>query len=511
MAFLEMNGLTLSVPEAGRGRKIAADQITFSMQEGEILGIVGESGSGKSITALSILGLNAEEIQIEAGSIVFEDDELLDNKEKDWLALRGSRISMIFQEPMTSLNPVMKAGPQVEEMLLLHEPALAKEQRKSRVLEIFAEVGLKDPEEVFDQYPHRLSGGMQQRVMIAMAMICKPKLLIADEPTTALDASVQDQILALMRKLNESYGVSILLISHDLRVIHSICSHVLVMKAGRIVEQGEIEAVFYHPKETYTKNLLAAIPTSTEDDFLKREQNLSQEAEVTFAVKDLTKSFLIKGERLFGPKTRQVIFQDLSFEVKKGEFVGLLGESGCGKSTLCKCICGLEMPDVGEITFPQAVRENRKPRISMVFQNPYSSMNPVKKVGWILEEPLRLSHVPAETRSARVKAMMEKVGLDETFAKRRMDQLSGGQRQRVAIGLALMEEPDLVILDEPVSALDVTIQAQILALLKQLKKELGLTFLFVSHDKNVVYEVCDRIFRMEEGSLREVTGKESEQ
>ena len=509
MALLEMNGLCLSAWNGKDAWHPVVSDITFSMEAGEILGIVGESGSGKSITALSILGLNNDEIRTDAGSIVFEGDELLDNTEAEWRDLRGSRISMIFQEPMTSLNPVMKVGRQVEEMLLLHEPEVPEEKRKERVIEIFREVGLHEPEQVYDQYPHRLSGGMQQRVMIAIAMICQPKLLIADEPTTALDASVQGQILALMKKLNSEFGVSILLISHDLRVIQSICSHVLVMKDGRVIEHGEIEDVFYHPQEPYTKRLIASIPKSTEADFLGRYAMLDTEKPVQLSVSHLKKTYLAGGRNLFRKKEIVTVIRDLSMSVRAGEFAGLLGESGCGKSTLCKCISGLEKADAGEIHFPRVEAEERKPKISMVFQNPYNSLNPSKRVDWILSEPLKLSGVSRTERDRRVREMIVRVGLTEEYLDHRIDQLSGGERQRVAIGLALMEEPDLVILDEPVSALDVTIQAQILALLKELKRDLGLTYLFVSHDKNVIYEVCDRIFRMENGALTEITGEEA--
>ena len=504
MALLEMKGLTVSALNKDKEFEPVAEEISFAMQEREILGIVGESGSGKSVTVLSILGLNNDEIHVEKGSILFEGKELLQQSEKEWQGLRGSKISMIFQEPMTSLNPVMKVGPQVEEMLLLHEPEFPAEKRRERVTQMFARVGLENPDGIYDQYPHRLSGGMQQRVMIAMAMICRPKLLIADEPTTALDAEIQDQILELMRELNRDFGVSILLISHDLRVIHSICSHVLVMRDGRVVEQGPIDRVFYHPQELYTQRLLAAIPTGTEEDFLARRKNLDRKMPLQLEVKEIEKTFLSRGNRLFHKKEYHTVLKDLSFSIRKGEFVGLLGGSGCGKSTLCKCICGLEKIDAGEIHFPAVEEAGRKPKISMVFQNPYNSMNPSKKVSWILGEPLKLAGIAAGEREQRVREMIVRVGLTEEYLSDRVDQLSGGERQRVAIGLALIEEPDLVILDEPVSALDVTIQAQILALLKELKREFGLTFLFVSHDKNVVYEVCDRIFVMEEGKLREV-------
>ncbi|MBQ9563432.1 MAG: ABC transporter ATP-binding protein [Lachnospiraceae bacterium] len=506
MALLRMKDLTISALEKQKYWETVADNISFDMEEGEILGIVGESGSGKSVTVLSIVGLNNDEIRVDSGSVIFDGEEMLDNTPKDWLNLRGSKISMIFQEPMTSLNPVIKVGAQVEEMLLLHEPDTPAASRRARVIEMFDKVGLHHPEEVYDQYPHRLSGGMQQRVMIAMAMICRPKLLIADEPTTALDATVQEQILDLMRRLNQEYGVSILLISHDLRVIHSICSHVLVMKDGKVVETGPIDDVFYHPQDPYTQRLLAAIPRSTKEDFLARKKGLDRTAPVQLTVEKLKKTFLVQGNRLFGKKERRTVFEDVSFSLRKGEFAGLLGESGCGKSTLCKCISGLEQADEGEIVFHAADQDGRKRKISMVFQNPYNSMNPSKRVAWILGEPLVLSKVPREEREKRVREMIVRVGLTEEYLDDRMDQLSGGERQRVAIGLALMEEPDLVILDEPVSALDVTIQAQILALLKELKQDLGLTFLFVSHDKNVIYEICDRIFQMENGHLHEVKG-----
>lgn len=506
--LMRVEGLTLQVPDKKNQKQwmTAAEDVSFSIETGEILGIVGESGSGKSVTVLSLMGLNSEETRREKGSVYYGGRDLCLLSEREWQKLRGSELSMIFQEPMTSLNPVMRVGEQVEEMLALHGE-VPGELRKDRVLEIFHEVGLKDPENVYRQYPHRLSGGMQQRVMIGMAMICRPRLLIADEPTTALDAAVQDQILMLMKRLNEEYGVSILLISHDLRVIRQICDHVLVMKDGVIVERGAMETVFRHPGHPYTKKLLEAVPKGSREQFLDRRKEAEQLQPPVLEAADLCHSFHKHGQKLLGKKERKQILEGVSFTIRKGEFAGLVGESGCGKTTLCKLIAGLLKPDSGTLHLWNGAPEGQRTagKVSMVFQNPYSSLNPARKVGWIMEEPLKIAggYTRAEREQA-VYEMLQKVGLGEELKNARISQLSGGQRQRVAIGLALMEKPDLVILDEPVSALDVTIQAQILELLGRLQKEMGLTFLFISHDMNVVYEVCSRIFQMKHRTVREI-------
>ncbi|NMB43350.1 MAG: ABC transporter ATP-binding protein [Clostridiales bacterium] len=491
--------------------------ISFQVKKGEILGVVGESGSGKSMTVLSMMGLLAKDAVIN-GSIVFDGKDILKLNEEDLRKLKGKEMSMVFQEPMTSLNPSMKVGRQVEEMLILHEPNLNKEARKKKTIEALGLAGLSNGEIIFDKYPHQLSGGMRQRVMIAMAMICKPKVLIADEPTTALDVTTQATILDLLKEISKTNGTTVILISHDLSVIKKICNRVLVMEDGNIVEEGNIKDIFTNPKKSYTKKLLKAIPIVDLDIELKSRENERKKPSKTSLV---TSELLIesktsdkeKREKIlevrnlnvyyqektgfFNKETRNHVVKDLSLYVNKGETLGIVGESGSGKSTLSKAIVGMIDDYDGDIILP-----NIKPQ--MVFQDPYSSLNPVKKVGWILEEPLKLqSKLSKEERRIRVNAILREVDLDEGYADRYLSELSGGQRQRVAIGASLILNPEFIVLDEPVSALDVTVQHQIIELLKRLKDQFNLSYLFISHDLNVVYQICDRVCVMYNGEIVE--------
>lgn len=491
--------------------------ISFQVKKGEILGVVGESGSGKSMTVLSMMGLLAKDAVIN-GSIVFDGKDILKLNEEDLRKLKGKEMSMVFQEPMTSLNPSMKVGRQVEEMLILHEPNLNKEARKKKTIEALGLAGLSNGEIIFDKYPHQLSGGMRQRVMIAMAMICKPKVLIADEPTTALDVTTQATILDLLKEISKTNGTTVILISHDLSVIKKICDRVLVMEDGNIVEEGNIKDIFTNPKKSYTKKLLKAIPIVDLDIELKSRENERKKPSKTSLV---TSELLIesktsdkeKREKIlevrnlnvyyqektgfFNKETRNHVVKDLSLYVNKGETLGIVGESGSGKSTLSKAIVGMIDDYDGDIILP-----NIKPQ--MVFQDPYSSLNPVKKVGWILEEPLKLqSKLSKEERRIRVNAILREVDLDEGYADRYLSELSGGQRQRVAIGASLILNPEFIVLDEPVSALDVTVQHQIIELLKRLKDQFNLSYLFISHDLNVVYQICDRVCVMYNGEIVE--------
>lgn len=477
-----------------KGEEEAVKDISFHMEKGEILAIIGESGSGKTMTALSIAGLLSKEADFD-GEIWLEERNLAALPEKERRRVRGREISMIFQEPMTSLNPVMRIGDQVEEPLLLHE-TLGKKERRERVLDALTLVGLKEPEKIYYSYPHQLSGGMRQRVMIAMAVILKPKLLIADEPTTALDVEIQDQILKLLLEINKKYQTAILFISHDLNVVRNFCSRILVMYRGEILEEGSAKEIFENPKEEYTKKLLNSIPKG--GCFSKKRP----EKRPVLEVKDLHVYYPDQkgGVSGFFKKQKKEVIHGISFTVSEGETVGLLGPSGCGKSTVSKAILGLNRMTEGEIihhsSFPQ-----------MVFQDPYSSLNPAKTIGWILEEPLRVQgKLTKPERKKKVEAMLYKVGLSEEYSRRKPKELSGGQRQRVGIALALILESRFLIADEPVSALDVTIQAQILKLLKELKEELGLSYLFISHDRAVMEEMCDRILWMENGRI--IDGKE---
>lgn len=508
--IIKVEDVTIGFNHKGGTNKVV-DKVSFQLEEGEILGIVGESGSGKTMTALAIMGLLSNEAKILEGSILFEHKDLLKLKQEELRKINGSQISMIFQEPMTSLNPVITIGYQIEEMLLLHESALHLSERKKRILEALQEAGLKDVEELYHKYPHQLSGGMRQRVMIAMAMICNPKVLIADEPTTALDVTIQAMILKLIKKLNKEHGTSVILISHDLGVIKSICKNALVMQDGKIVEGGLVEEIFSNPGKDYTKKLLAAMPTRDRKNIgtLDNEKQTDKAVVDTVGihktdgentileVKDLDIFYEDNTKKFFSKRKLKKVVNKVSLTVKYGEILGIVGESGSGKSTLAKAIAGLVNDVSGEIKL-----KDTKPQ--MVFQDPYGSLNPAKKVSWILEEPLKLvgGYTKAE-RKEKVLQVLKEVGLKEKYGDRYISQLSGGQRQRVAIGAALIQNSKFIVLDEPVSALDVTVQAQILELLKRLRTEHDLSYLFISHDLNVIYQMCDRVCVMYQGEIVE--------
>ena len=504
--------------------------VTLELKDGEILGVVGESGSGKSVTALTMMGLVSETAQITSGRILFDDVVLREaGKPLDKALYRkyqGAEMSMVFQEPMTSLNPTLRVGKQVEEMLRLHTD-LTGEEIKVRVLETFEAVGLKKVKEVYASYPHQLSGGMRQRVMIAMAVILHPDLIVADEPTTALDVTIQKQIMELLREINEKEQNAMLFITHDLNLARRICHRVAVMKDGCVVEQGRTADIFEHPKEEYTRKLIEAVPSrlkkrvsvmerlyperygekpgeKNEENSEEREKGIPKIA----AVRDLSVYYRDGNRNPFSKKKQHCVVEGASFDIYKGESLGLVGESGCGKTSLSKAILGMNPLISGEIKL-----ETIRPQ--MIFQDPYSSLNPTKTIGWLLEEPLRAVGkldeslaMTAEDRRAAAYDMLHKVGLEDKYFGRKPSQLSGGQRQRISIGQALITGPGLIVADEPVSALDVTIQAQIMELMQKLQEEMQLSYLFISHDINVVYKMCDRIMVMKEGKIVEIGGTE---
>lgn len=490
-----------------KGKKVhntVVNKIAFTLKQGEILGIVGESGSGKTMTALSIMGLLTKEAKLE-GRIFYKDMDLVQLKKDTFRQLKGKDLAMIFQEPMTSLNPLMTIEDQMKEMLILHQKGLDKETIKTKVLTGLKEAGLPGGETISRKYPHQLSGGMRQRVMIAMAMLNDPKLLIADEPTTALDVTIQAQILQLIKKMNHVHGTSVILISHDLGVIKSVCDRVLVMENGSIVEEGSTEEIFHNPKKEYTKLLLSSVPKIE-----KKEKPIVDNIEATYtssmerediatilSVKNLEVSYEESNLGSFKRVTSKQVLNKVSLSIKKGECYGIVGESGSGKSTLAKAVLRLTTDCKGEIKLL-----DNSPQ--MVFQDPASSLNPSKRISQILEEPLRLKGgYTKEKRIQKVNEILGKIGLNKEYGQRYVRQLSGGQRQRVAIGVALIQESKFIILDEPVSALDVTIQDQILSLLKKLQRELGLTYLFISHDLKVIYQMCDRVGVMKNGQIVE--------
>ncbi len=491
------------------GETVAVKDLSLDIADGEILGIVGESGSGKSVTALSIMGLLSREATVTSGRISIGEEVLLEaDKPQDKERLRqyqGSRMSMVFQEPMTSLNPTQKVGRQVDEVLKLHTELEAAERRE-KVLEAFKSVGLRHVEKVYDSYPHQLSGGMRQRVMIAMAIILHAELLIADEPTTALDVRVQNQIIEVLREINEKQKTSMLFITHDLNLARRLCNRIAVMKDGNLVEIGSTEDIFERPRESYTKKLINAVPSRVKEKEIEEQKDSS--CEKILEVANLNVYYQEGSNSLFGQKKKRCVVENATFTLKKGETLGLVGESGCGKTSLCKAILGMNKLVEGEVI-------HRSERPQMVFQDPYSSLNPSKTIGWLLQEPLRAAgklnpkqQMTKADMEAAAYDMLHKIGIAEKYFHRKPSQLSGGQRQRISIGQALITRPGLVIADEPVSALDVTIQAQIMELMQRLQEELQLAYLFISHDINVIYKMSDRIMVMKEGRIVEIGDKE---
>lgn len=537
--LLKIEGLTISF-EDNANKNVVVENASMSLEKGKVLGIVGESGSGKSVTALSILGLlPGPQGKIVKGSILFIDArgntvELTDVSEKEYRTIRGNEISMIFQEPMTSLNPVMKCGRQVAEIIRYH---LKESRRKARdmTLDLFEEVELPRPSDIYNSYPHEISGGQKQRVMIAMAIACHPSLLIADEPTTALDVTVQNKIISLIRKLQKRHSMSVILISHDLGVISEIADDVVVMKDGRIVERGSSESVFNSPEHPYTRGLLECRPKThtrlrklpTISDFLSDqpvniETETVQEREKRL-IKLNQKDPVLEVQHLktwFSPKTglfskkRTIVraVDDVSFVVYPGETLGLVGESGCGKTTLGRTIIRLVDSTGGtavykskDIISGKLTDKELRRSMQIVFQDPYASLNPRISVGDAVSEPMlvhKLSTTKKERRK-KVLELLEKVGLSEEYYHRYPHELSGGQRQRIGIARALAVSPDFIICDESVSALDVSVQAQVLNLLNELKKEFGFTMIFISHDLAVVKHMSDRILIMKEGKIVE--------
>lgn len=492
----------------------AVKNVNLELRDGEILGIVGESGSGKSVTALTLMGLVDERAQITSGKILFDGVTLREAGRPLDKALyrryQGAEMSMVFQEPMTSLNPTQRVGRQVEEMLRLHTD-LEKEEIKERVLASFEAVGLRDGEKVYASYPHQLSGGMRQRVMIAMAVILHPDLVVADEPTTALDVTVQNQIIELLREINTKEQNSMLFITHDLNLARRICHRIAVMKDGCVVEQGTTEDIFEHPGQEYTRRLMEAVPSRLKrrNSVMSRPSGEQPERVPVLQVRDLSVFYQEGSNSLFAGKKRRCVVEGADFEIYRGESLGLVGESGCGKTSLSKAVLGMNRDVTGQI-----IHNSVRPQ--MIFQDPYSSLNPAKTIGWLLQEPLRaagaLDKALAMTKAdmeAAAYDMLHRVGMEEKYFHRKPSQLSGGQRQRISIGQALITRPGLVVADEPVSALDATIQAQIMELMQKLQQEMQLSYLFISHDINVVYKMCDRIMVMKEGRILE-TGETEE-
>ena len=545
MDILKVDDFSLELRRDEEWKQIL-HHVSFSLKKGETVGIVGESGSGKSVTALSVMRLlNPNMSKFTSGNIFFQDNDhelnLLTATEQEMRSIRGARIAMIFQEPMTSLNPVIKCGEQVTEAILLHQ-TITKKEAYDKVIELFKEVMLPRPEKIFDSYPHELSGGQKQRVMIAMAMSCNPDILIADEPTTALDVTVQKNILELIRSLQQRYGMSVIFITHDLGVVAEIAEKVVVLYKGRIVEAGPIQDIFRNPQHPYTQGLLACRPPldirpkrlSTVDDYMKssaEHKTVAQEVVSTterqlshqrlyaekplISISHLFKDYPIRKRKLFERQEYVHAVHDVSLEVYEGETLGLVGESGCGKSTLGRSMIRLIEPTSGSVNYKGmnllqlSGREMMKLRkdLQIILQDPYSSLNQRITIGSAIMEPMQVHRLYANDKERKKRAieLLERVSLDESHFYRYPHEFSGGQRQRISIARALAVNPRFIICDESVSALDVSVQAQVLNLLNELKQEYHLTYIFISHDLSVVKYMSDRMAVMQNGVIVEMS------
>ena len=500
MSLLNVNDLSVSFVTRN-GTTEAVKNVSFTVESKSITAIIGESGSGKSVSCYALLGLIPQPPgRVDSGTAEFEGRDLLSLPERELRGIRGSDIAMIFQDPMTCLNPYMRIGEQLIEPLIVHGVA-NKEAATRRAIELLDEVGIQNPELAMQAYPFEFSGGMRQRVMIAMALIAEPKLLIADEPTTALDVTIQAQILRLIKALQDKRDIGVLFISHDLAVVSDIADHIVVMEKGHVVEQGTPSAIFSQAQHPYTRKLLAAIPTG--------ETPASDADRPNLITATNLKTYFTSNNAEEPVKA----VDDVSLTIRQGEVLGLVGESGSGKSTFGRSLLRLTPITAGRISFDGIDvggldRNNLKAlrrRMQMIFQDPYASLNPRMTVYDTLAEPLLLHKIVARSGlDNAIKELMDNVGLARSFAKKYPHEFSGGQRQRIAIGRALATKPEFIVADEPVSALDVTIQAQILDLLKDLKDEYGLTMLFVSHDLAVIRQIADRVAVLYRGKLEEV-------
>ena len=548
MKILKVNNLHLDLKNEEVWKPILHG-ISFELSNGETLGIVGESGSGKSVTALSIMRLiNPKISKIDEGTIHYFDASnekeycLTECSEKELRQIRGRKIAMIFQEPMSSLNPVIRCGKQITEAILLHTD-LSKKEAKKRVIQLFEEVKLPRPEYIFNSYPHELSGGQKQRVMIAMALSCDPDILIADEPTTALDVTVQKAILELIREVQQKRGMGVIFITHDLGVISEIADRVLVLYKGTVVEEGSISDLFENASHPYTQGLLACRPPlnlrfkklPTVENYIKQEhlsdtfkeqigvvskeerqiyhQKLYGEKPI-IEIRNLCKEYPLRRGSLFEKREYIQAISDINLEIYEGETLGLVGESGCGKTTLGRAMIRLVEPSSGSILYRNqelrnlSLSEMRKVRkeLQIILQDPYSSLNQHLTIGAMLVEPMKVHRIGSNSKERKRKAieLLERVGLEEQHLYRYPHQFSGGQRQRISIARALAVNPRFIICDESVSALDVSVQAQVLNLLNELKNDFGFTYLFISHDLSVVKFMSDRMAVMEKGKIVEL-------
>jgi len=506
---LDVRDLTIRLP-AGGDRRHAVEALNFSVRANEIVCIVGESGSGKSITAYAAMGLLPRALTVTGGAVSFLDQNLLALKRAEHARLRGNQMAMIFQEPMTALNPCFSVGAQIEEVFAAHTD-MPRGERRAKTLALLNEVNLPEPGRIYRSYPHQLSGGQRQRIVIAIALALSPKLLIADEPTTALDVTTQAQILTLFKTLKEKYQAGIMFITHDFDVVAEVADRVVVMEQGRIVEQGEARHIIAAPQHPYTQKLLAAVPRYQD------RSTLAADRPIVLEVAGLAKHYTVKGS--LGSKPRVIpALHPTSFTLTQGQTLGIVGESGSGKSTLVRCLTRLIEPDAGAIRIdgqdlaalpPAQLRAWRK-HIQIVFQDPYGSLNPRRRIGEQLMLGALNFGMPREQAWEKARALLDIVQMREDALYRYPSQFSGGQRQRLCIARALMVEPKILIADEAVSALDVSVQKEVLQLLEKIKTEMGLTILFITHDLRVAAQISDRLIVMhqghvvEAGSVREV-------
>ena len=535
MSFLKIQNLSVDY-KMRRETVYAAKKINIEVSKGEILGLVGESGSGKSTVGNAIINLIDEPGKVSGGSIILDGTDIYENPE-NILKLRGKKIGLIFQDPQTSLNPILTIGEQLIETIQTHLN-LNTEEAKNKAINLLKEVGIKDAEARFNNYPHQFSGGMRQRVVISLALCCEPELLIADEPTTALDVSIQSQILDLIKKLTKERNLAVILITHDMGVISETTNRVAVMKNGNLVEIGPTKEILTKPKEIYTKALVSSVPPTNKKinrfKIIEKENKNQGETNIKILnrwtkkeiadqdlvkVKNLSKTF---DDSFFVESTKNSVMavDDVSFNIKEGESFGLVGESGSGKSTIAKMIVNLYSPSAGDIDFDNVcitkIKSNKemmkfRKQIQMIFQDPYSSLNGRLKVKDIVSEPIKLHNpsISSKDIDSYIYDLLESVELTQQSAERYPHEFSGGQRQRISIARALATQPRLLVCDEPTSALDVSIQAQILNLLKDLQEQLNLTILFISHDLPVVRQMCDRIGVLKNGKICEISETEN--
>jgi peptide/nickel transport system ATP-binding protein len=503
---LAIKNLKIELP-AWSDRPLAVDDVSLTLAQGEILCVVGESGSGKSMLGKSLMGLLPKpHVSITGGQIDFQGQNITQLDEDDWRKLRGQHIAMIFQEPMTALSPLMRIGQQIEEVMMVHT-SMSPSQRRDLTMQLLNDVHLPDPDRVYSSYPHQLSGGQRQRVVIAMALALEPKLIIADEPTTALDVTTQAQILHLIKELQKKHGTAVLFITHDFGVVAEIADRVAVMQHGKLVEVGVAEQVLNAPTTAYSRQLIEAVPSLTPRII---EQTLTAQ-EPLLVVNSVSKTYAGQKSWFSPSKGGVKAVQNVSLKLPKQGSLAIVGESGSGKSTLARCIIGLEHNESGEINLEGQIingmprRELRpiRKKIQMIFQDPFSSLNPRQKVGEIISLGPMIQGVARDVAWEEARELLRRVGLRAEAADRYPHEFSGGQRQRIGIARALAVKPKLIVADEPVSALDVSVQKQVLELLDELREEMGLSLLFITHDLRVAATVCENILIMSKGEVVE--------